>query len=73
MTRGEQGGFYLQDDLLLGYSQGHVAQMVVEQKQTQTLKFQNEETKKKKRYIHQEVAMEGYKEGSKAQLVICSS
>jgi len=36
MTKGEQGGFYLQDDLLLGYSQGHVAQMVVEQKQTQT-------------------------------------
>ncbi len=32
MIRGEQGELYLHDDLLLRYSQRHVAQMIVEQK-----------------------------------------
>jgi hypothetical protein len=40
----KQGGFYPHDDLLLGYFQGQVAQMVVEQKQTKTLIFQDEKT-----------------------------
>jgi hypothetical protein len=41
MTRGGQGGFYPQEDQILGYFQGQVAQMVAEQ-MIKTLRFQDE-------------------------------
>jgi hypothetical protein len=72
MTRGKQGGFYPHDDLLLGYSQLHMAQMVIEQKKPK-LQYFNMKKKKKRRYIHQKVAVEGHKEGSRGQPVICTS
>jgi hypothetical protein len=41
MTRGGQGGFYLQEDQILGYFQGQVAQTIIEQ-MIKTLRFQDE-------------------------------
>ncbi len=71
-TRGRQDGFYLQEDLLLGYFQGQVAQMVAKQKQTKTLRFQNENTKEETLHA-QGGSRGGYMVNSKGQFIIYTS